>query len=74
MNRFLGLLSFVMLLLSACSDPETDYDALCADLEPTGNTIDDVAENWTLEDAEGNPHSLHDFCGKVIYLKIGARW
>ena len=64
----------MLLLIVACDDEGTDYDALCASLEPTGSGIGDVAENWTLEDADGNPHSLHDFCGRVIYLKLGAQW
>ena len=73
-KRITKVLSMLLLFLPSCDDPETDYDALCANLEPTGSAIGDVAENWTLEDADGVAHSLHDFCGKVVYLKIGAQW
>ena len=79
MNRvYTPAVAIVFLLLSqlvtSCDDPEKDYEAICASLSPTGNGLGDVAENWTLQDADGNSHSLHDYCGKVIYLKVGARW
>lgn len=64
----------ILILVISCNDPETDYDAICASLEPTGSGLGDVAENWTIEDADGVARNLHDFCGKVVYLKIGAQW
>ena len=33
-----------------------------------------IAENWTLNDADGNPVNLHDYCGKVIYFESGSEW
>ncbi len=74
LNRFFSFLLAGLLaaFLFACSeDPAPDY---CADLVPTGNALGEVAEDWTLMDADGNPHTLHEECGKVIYLKMGARW
>ena len=53
----------------ADSDSDSDTDEYCNNLQPTGNGIGDIAENWTLKDAKGNDHSLHDYCGKVIIIE-----
>ena len=76
LTRKKALLKAILLavFLFSCDDSQTDYDAICAELQPTGNGVGDVAENWTLNDAQGNPHSLHEFCGYVVYLKVSTQW
>jgi hypothetical protein len=76
------------LLLSSCDgdssdslDPDADGGAgtdseaaYCANLQPTGSGIGQVAQNWTLTDADGIAHNLHDYCGQVVYLEVGPQW
>ncbi|MBC7834818.1 MAG: TlpA family protein disulfide reductase [Phycisphaerales bacterium] len=36
--------------------------------------VGDTAPDWTLNDAEGSPHKLSDYKGKVVVLDFWATW
>ncbi len=44
-------------------------DACRHDIVGEGNDIGQVAQNWTAEDQHGDSFSLHDFCGRAIYIE-----
>ena len=44
------------------------------DVESTGVEIGGIAPDFELEDQYGDTVRLHDFCGKVVLLTIGAQW
>ena len=46
----------------------------CDGLVGEGFAVGDIAENWTLQDGNGNDVNLHDYCGKVVFLEIGSEW
>jgi hypothetical protein len=46
----------------------------CDGLVGEGFAVDQIAENWTMTDGDGQPVNLHDYCGKVIFLEIGSEW
>ncbi len=83
---FYAVLTLLACLSIGCSDGAVDStddddngstdqeDTYCDELDPEGNGVGQVAANWTLVDADGNEHSLHDYCGKVVYLEIGPQW
>lgn len=46
----------------------------CDGIEGEGWGVGQIAMNWTLNDQDGNPVNLHDYCGRVIYFESGAAW
>lgn len=44
------------------------------DIESTGVGLGEIAPDFELEDQYGDTVRLHDFCGKVVLLTIGAQW
>lgn len=46
----------------------------CAAIMAQGDALGQVASSWTLTNERGQPVSLHDYCGKVIFLEAGAEW
>ena len=44
------------------------------DVESTGVGVGEIAPDFELEDQFGETVRLHDFCGKVVLLTIGAQW
>ena len=42
------------------------------DIQPTGNSVGDVAENLGLTDQFGDVVYLHDFCDRVVVLEYSA--
>lgn len=59
-------------------DPSTGADstgsAACDGLVGEGFAVGQIAENWVLQDQSGAPVNLHDYCGQVIYIELGAEW
>lgn len=39
-----------------------------------GREVGDLAEDFMLLDQSGEPVRLSDYCGKVVYLALGAMW
>ena len=56
--------------------PDTDVkdDDGCADLSGEGYGMGDVSMNWTLTDIDGKPVSLHDYCGRVVFIEDTTAW
>jgi hypothetical protein len=52
------------------SQDEFSCDAIVGE----GHGLGQVSMNWTLDDADGQPHSLYDFCGRPIYIEDTAAW
>lgn len=46
----------------------------CGAIAGEGFAVGQIAQDWTLMDASGSPVQLHDYCGQVIYLELGAEW
>ena len=46
----------------------------CGPIQGEGFAEGQIAENWTLMDASGSPVNLHDYCGQVVYIELGAEW
>ena len=44
-------------------------DACRDDIVSEGDDIGQVARNWSAEDQYGEMVSLHDFCGRVVYIE-----
>ena len=42
------------------------------DIEPTGNEVGQIAEDFSLIDQYGDMVSLHDFCGRPVLLEFTA--
>ena len=53
-----------------------EYPVDKCDEEPvsTGSGIGDIAPNFELRDAHADSVELYDFCGKVVWLVMGAFW
>lgn len=49
-------------------------DACRHDVEATGYSKNDVAEDFALVDQLGETVHLHDFCDQVVYLVFAAFW
>ena len=50
-------------------------DALACDgITGEGYGEGDVSMDWTLNDMNGNPVSLYDYCGRVIYIEDTTAW
>lgn len=49
-------------------------DACRDDLQPTGNRVGDVAEDFELTDQFGETVRLHDFCGQEVLMVSSAMW
>jgi hypothetical protein len=65
-------------LVLACGpeaeEPTTTGEFSCDAIVGEGHDIGQVSMNWTLVDADGQPHSLYDFCGRPIYIEDTAAW
>jgi|GEM_PF-3363527 len=48
-------------------------EAACGDGD-AGRALGSLAENFTLLSQEGKEVSLSDYCGKVVYIPMGAMW
>ena len=55
---------------------DAPYDPLAMSLvdESEGLLVDAPAREFTLHDLEGNPHSLSDLRGKIVFLNFWASW
>lgn len=62
--------------VDADTDPldDDDHPIDCGDLEPTGNGVGDVAENFEWTDQNGDTVRLHDHCEDVVLLVSAAFW
>lgn len=49
-------------------------DSCRGDIEATGQAEGEIAGNFELMDQFGEMVSLHDFCGKVVYMVFAAFW
>ncbi len=59
---------------SSTAVADSTGSAGCGAIEGEGFAVGQIAEDWTLMDASGSPVALHDYCGQVIYLELGAEW
>jgi peroxiredoxin len=55
-------------------NPEPKLAAAACDTSPAGRNVGDPAEEFALQDANGETVRLSDYCGKVVYLALGAMW
>lgn len=46
----------------------------CDAIVGEGYAVGQVSMNWTLGDADGQAHSLYEFCGRPIYIEDTAAW
>jgi len=44
------------------------------DIQGTGSSVGDIAQNFSLPDQFGEDVSLYDFCGKAVLLLNAAFW
>ena len=59
-------------IIDSESDPE---DGLaCVDIQGEGYGLGQVSMDWTLQDIEGREVSLHDYCGRVVYIEDTTAW
>lgn len=49
-------------------------DACRDDIQPTGNTAGEVANDFSLLDQHGDQVTLHSFCDQVVYMVFAAFW
>ena len=42
------------------------------DMEPTGNAVGEIADNFALTDQFGDTVNLQDFCGRPLLLELTA--
>ena len=61
---------------ASTTDPGSTGDPpdACAGLVGEGFAVDQIAADWTLLDGNGQPVSLHDYCGSVVFIEIGSEW
>lgn len=75
------LLTATLACAAIGSDADADETATgdtgefsCDAIVGEGYDIGQVSMNWTLHDAEGQLHSLYEFCGRPIYIEDTAAW
>jgi hypothetical protein len=80
---FSSLLTITLAITLACAaEPESPSDSGAADqgefscdaIVGEGYELGQVSMNWTLDDADGAPHELYEFCGRPIYIEDTAAW
>lgn len=49
-------------------------DSCAGSTQGTGNTVGQVAMDFTLTDQNGDDVTLHDFCGRAVLLVASAMW
>jgi len=49
-------------------------DACWADIQPTGDAVGQVTNDFALMDQHGEDVRLHDFCGRQVLLVTSAMW
>ena len=53
---------------------DTDGSVPCDGVTGEGYGEGDISMDWTLNDKNGNPVSLYDYCGRVIYIEDTTAW
>jgi peroxiredoxin len=51
-----------------------EIDSCRSSTTGTGNSVGDVATNFSLSDQNGDTVKLHDFCGKAVVLDFSTMW
>ena len=49
-------------------------DACRSEVEPTGNAVGEIANDFALLDQFGDTVHLHDFCNRVVWMVFAAFW
>lgn len=61
--------------ISHAGDDATWGIDACADTTASeGWKVGDISEDWQLDDQDGLPVSLHDFCARRVYVIFAAFW
>jgi len=75
MRRSIGFLLLMVLVLSGCAaenEQQTDQPALTEGVDYI--TVDQMAQDFTAWDLEGNEIRLSDYKGNVVFLYFWATW
>ena len=51
-----------------------EIDSCRSSTTGTGNSVGDIATNFSLTDQNGDTVKLHDFCGKAVLLDFSTMW
>lgn len=49
-------------------------DSCRHDVQATGNSVGDIAEDFELTDQFGDTLRLHDFCAQAVFIESSAYW
>lgn len=46
----------------------------CEGVKGQGFGLGQTQATWVLQTGDGGEASVHDFCGRVVFMEIGAEW